>query len=122
MTKNNPGKYDCYANAEPDEPMFVLLARDRHAPALVALWAVLRELDDKDQEKVKEARQVVLDMMDWGSTRGKQYVGFGQTTLAGILELIRCANQVATSDTFKNTPTTDDVVRRLLSLTKMEDK
>lgn len=27
-TKNNPGAFDCYANAEPDEPMFVLLARD----------------------------------------------------------------------------------------------
>lgn len=34
-TKNNPGAFDCYANAEPDEPMFVLLGRDKHAPAPV---------------------------------------------------------------------------------------
>ena len=27
-TKNNPGKFDCYTNAEPDEPMFILLGRD----------------------------------------------------------------------------------------------
>lgn len=27
-TKANPGEYDCYDKAEPDEPMFVLLARD----------------------------------------------------------------------------------------------
>lgn len=27
-TKNNPGKFDCYDAALPDEPMFVLLARD----------------------------------------------------------------------------------------------
>jgi hypothetical protein len=27
-TKSNPGPFDCYAKAEPDEPMFVLLARD----------------------------------------------------------------------------------------------
>ena len=24
-TKNNPGKWDCYANAEPDEPMIKLV-------------------------------------------------------------------------------------------------
>lgn len=38
-TKNNPGEFDCYANAEPDEPMFVLLGRDSLAPELVARWA-----------------------------------------------------------------------------------
>ncbi|HAW11807.1 MAG TPA: aspartate decarboxylase, partial [Chloroflexi bacterium] len=27
-TKNNPGKFDCYDDAHPDEPMFVLLGRD----------------------------------------------------------------------------------------------
>ena len=26
-TKNNPGRFDCYGNAEPDEPIFVLLGR-----------------------------------------------------------------------------------------------
>lgn len=36
-TKNNPGTFDCYANAAPDEPMFVLLGRDKHAPLLVRL-------------------------------------------------------------------------------------
>ena len=41
-TKNNPGKFDCYENAEPDEPMFVLLARDRLAPGLTAIWAPIR--------------------------------------------------------------------------------
>lgn len=41
-TKNNPGSFDCYANAEPDEPMFTLLARDPLAPGLVRIWAALR--------------------------------------------------------------------------------
>jgi hypothetical protein len=41
-TKNSPAKYDCYANAEPDEPMFVLLARDPVAPMVVDLWVQLR--------------------------------------------------------------------------------
>lgn len=38
-TKNNPGTFDCYANAKPDEPMFVLLARDKKAPEIVRAWA-----------------------------------------------------------------------------------
>ena len=43
-TKNNPGKFDCYANADPDEPMFILLGRDPHASAAVRRWADDREL------------------------------------------------------------------------------
>lgn len=54
-TKNNPGKYDCYTNAEPDEPMFILLGRDKHAPLLVKLWAEMRALDGEDPGKVAEA-------------------------------------------------------------------
>jgi len=38
-TKNNPGAFDCYANAKPDEPMFILLARDAKAPSVVREWA-----------------------------------------------------------------------------------
>ena len=91
-TKNNPGAYDCYANAEPDEPMFVLLARDKHAPTLVWLWATLRELDQEKPEKVLEARQCVVDMLAWQADHGRQVVGLGQAVLAGTLELIRMAN------------------------------
>lgn len=38
-TKNNPGQFDCYANAAPDEPMFILLGRDPHAATIVRKWA-----------------------------------------------------------------------------------
>lgn len=41
-TKNNPGDYDCYANAAPDEPLFVLKSTDVTAPHLVRAWAFLR--------------------------------------------------------------------------------
>ena len=37
-TKANPAPFDCYANAEDDEPMFVLLARDERAPGVVRAW------------------------------------------------------------------------------------
>lgn len=53
-TKNKPGNFDCYANAHPDEPMFVLLGRDKHAGLLVRLWALLRA-NEEEEEKVAEA-------------------------------------------------------------------
>lgn len=43
--KNNPGEFDCYAAAEPDEEMFILLARDPLASLLVSMWAAARAND-----------------------------------------------------------------------------
>jgi hypothetical protein len=53
-TKRNPGQYDCYAKAEPDEPMFVLLARDPTAPQLVRDWAV-RNFQQLSSDKLNSA-------------------------------------------------------------------
>lgn len=64
-TKNNPGSFDCYANAHPDEPMFILLGRDAHAPTLVRSWASLREALNEDPLKVAEARAVADQMDAW---------------------------------------------------------
>lgn len=41
-TKKNPGAFDCYANAKPDEPLFTLLGRDKAAAAAVRYWALER--------------------------------------------------------------------------------
>lgn len=71
-TKNNPGSYDCYANAEPDEPIFVLLGRDASAWALVQLWADLREHMGESPEKVAEARSCAEKMLEWATKKGKQ--------------------------------------------------
>lgn len=68
-TKNNPGKFDCYENAEPDEPMFVLLARDRHAPALIRIWAERRDAEGEDPAKVNEALACARDMEEWRMSR-----------------------------------------------------
>lgn len=43
-TKNNPGEFDCYAAADPDEEMFILLARDETAPERVRAWALKRRI------------------------------------------------------------------------------
>jgi len=64
-TKNNPGKYDCYVNAEPDEPMFILLARDPLAPILVRMWADLRAHLAGNPSKVAEARNCAGSMEAW---------------------------------------------------------
>lgn len=71
-TKNNPGEFDCYANAGADEPMFVLLARDASAPASVEEWASKRLEDINDGIKpasdcrlVTEARECAEAMRAW---------------------------------------------------------
>jgi hypothetical protein len=71
-TKDKPAQFDCYANALPDEPMFILLARDPWAPDLVEEWAVKRQRDIvlgvrplADQAMVDEAQQCAAKMREW---------------------------------------------------------
>ena len=70
-TKNNPGQFDCYANAHPDEPMFVLLGRDKHAAALVRMWAIMRHADGEHIDKVQEAFACAELMRQYASNLGK---------------------------------------------------
>jgi hypothetical protein len=72
-TKNNPGAYDCYAHAEPDEPIFVLLGRDPAACLLVALWAAIREeMGTAAPEKIAEARRCASEMYNWAIRHGRR--------------------------------------------------
>lgn len=81
-TKNDPGAFDCYEHAEPDEPMFTLLARDVTAPATVEAWASYRETrlratleGDSDSvsgrevihelDQIAEARRCAEQMRAW---------------------------------------------------------
>ena len=76
-TKNNPGDFDCYAAAEPDEPMFVLLARDEQAPQSVRQWAfsyrqikvAVRQWDERAQLKYSEALDCANNMETWGKEK-----------------------------------------------------
>jgi hypothetical protein len=79
-SKNEPGKYDCYANAEPDEPMFVILARDPSAPELVEQWAIRRvnlisegKKPESDYALVEEARECADKMRQWRANLHAQY-------------------------------------------------
>jgi len=95
-TKSNPGQYDCHTKAEPDEPLFTLLARDPTASHLVDAWAALRtgdygealrclaRADDAWQEvcprtyplaapeKVIEARSCAEQMRAWKKSKDKE--------------------------------------------------
>lgn len=65
-TKNNPGRFDCYAAAGEDEPMFTLLARDPAAPAAIRSWVVERvRLGDPNTTKLQEAIDCASAMEAW---------------------------------------------------------
>ena len=87
-TKNNPGHFDCYNNAEPDEPLFTLLARDKHAPTLVLLWAVLRDLDGEDESKIQEACQCCKDMIAFARSVDRPVLNIYHTAMKALLGLM----------------------------------
>lgn len=64
-TKNNPGSFDCYANAGPDEPTFTLLARDVCAPEVIRFWAQCRLEEGRNKPgdaQITEALECALAM------------------------------------------------------------
>lgn len=76
-TKNNPGPFDCYAKADPDEPLFILRAKDPLAPALVRMWAHVREVYDGrlgliDSRKYLEAHDCAREMENWRAKNIRQ--------------------------------------------------
>jgi len=64
-SRNRPGKFDAYEKAAPDEPMFVLLARDPQAPALVRAWIAQRSEKGESSEKLVEASECADAMEAW---------------------------------------------------------
>jgi hypothetical protein len=73
-TKTTPGQFDCYAAAGPDEPMFVLLGRDKHAGLIVRLWALLRARDGEDEAKIADALATATAMDRHAQGLGKDPV------------------------------------------------
>lgn len=78
-SKNKPGKFDCFAAAHPDEPMFILLGRDRSAGSLVRAWAKERMVRNglagniaQDLDKVEEALACAVEMDEWAHLIGKE--------------------------------------------------
>ncbi len=102
-TKNNPGSFDCYANAEPDEPMFVLLGRDSSAWVVVQLWiGIKRKMRESghskiSDEKLEEAEKCAEALKAWAASKGKDpshasdawnklFLGFAEKVLTRMIE------------------------------------
>ena len=69
---------------------------------------------------VDEARECVVQMIDYARKNNRQVVGLGQSVLAGVLELIRGANY-GVQQGAKNSETLADDVRKFLAATKFEE-
>lgn len=102
-TKNNPGRFDCYQNAEPDEPMFVLLGRDPCAAAAVLFWIELRRIAgcNDDYEKINEAVICSNVMAGWATKLGKDekvqkaYEAMGQKLKDSGVSIVEFEQHVA---------------------------
>ena len=70
-TKANPGKHDCYAKADLDEPIFILRANDPTAPAVVRYWAMLN-MGTQPKDKTEEALLISDDMRAWKNEKEKE--------------------------------------------------
>lgn len=73
-TKLNPGGYDCYRKLHPDEPFFVLRAKDQTAPGVVREWVRRRReeaavtggtITPQYEQKLREAEACADDMDAW---------------------------------------------------------
>lgn len=72
-TKEKPSKFDCYANAKPDEPMFILLGRDPCAGLLVRFWCMLRiAMDLGNEDQINEAFECATELDQWAKGLGKE--------------------------------------------------
>lgn len=97
-TLERPGEFDALPKLRPDEPYFVLLGRDRLAPALVQQWAdgnrhkAMREFNESEQTTAdrevldRELRQSTdAEQLSWdmkGYKQGQEYLTeTGQLTL-----------------------------------------
>lgn len=75
-TKNNPGKYDCYAKLEPDEPYFLLRGKDPIGWLIVKLWIAMRITMADDLipaaygDKLNEAKDTAARMKEWAIAKG----------------------------------------------------
>jgi hypothetical protein len=92
-TKANPGEYDCWSKASDDEEMFILLGRDRHAGALVRLWAEMREREGEDPLVVEEARDCAERMEGQARTLSKPVMNMD--SLVMFATTLRAAKEAA---------------------------
>ncbi len=57
----------------PDEPIFVLRAKDKLAPIVVRVWAELAAAHGCPEDRLEEAFRTQLDMRDWALRNGSKW-------------------------------------------------
>jgi hypothetical protein len=60
----------CLSRCDDNEPVFVLRAHDKMAPAVVRIWAEMATLFGVEPEKVLEALKIGRQMSDWQRGHG----------------------------------------------------
>lgn len=54
----------CLSRSAPNEPVFVLVARDPHAPQAIRHWIAM-SMDRQPPEKIEEAYKLANQMEEW---------------------------------------------------------
>ena len=62
----------CLGKCADDETVFVLVARDKLAPDVVKVWALMAESAGAPEEKVAEARELAAAMQSWQRRNGSK--------------------------------------------------
>lgn len=62
----------CLSKVAEDEPVFVLRAKDRLAPAAVRMWAEIAIAANVDPDKVIEAKMLAHEMEKWQLEHGSK--------------------------------------------------
>lgn len=63
----------CYEKADLDEPIFTLRAKDRLAPIIVRLWAMLADMSGAPKPKTNGAIACAMQMEDWAARHGNKF-------------------------------------------------
>jgi hypothetical protein len=85
-SKTNPGPFDRYAAAEPDEPLFVLRGSDPVSTLLVSLWTGVRNVMGANRpDEALDAIQCSLALEQWARSHG----GDVNRALQGFLRVLR---------------------------------
>jgi hypothetical protein len=88
-SKNKPGSFDCFAKADPDEPMFVLLGRDPTASMLTVLWVRLRIAlgENPRSDQILEALETAGELEKWAAKLGKgKKIAVARLELASLMK------------------------------------
>ncbi|HXZ86498.1 MAG TPA: hypothetical protein VEI82_13525 [Myxococcota bacterium] len=60
----------CFAKAADDEPLFVLRATDKIAPAVVHFWILQAKAAGTPEKKLREAQLLMIEMQKWQIEHG----------------------------------------------------